>query len=797
MRPKTSHPVTAAIAGAAPHSVRLGAFVVVAALSLTAAGPAMALSPPTAVSDQVWAEKDKPHIVSWASIFANDIHPGGAIALDSVTPPTHGTIDLSATGGTGFLYTPEPGYIGPDSMTYSTMYSASGEISNTATITILVTTAPPVSASDFYEIEADQPNTISAALGLLSNDSDPDGDVLSGELSLAPNHGSLSLQPDGSFSYTPALGYTGTDFFFYYAVDPSGGRGNETLVQLSVSKFVAAPFSLDFSSLVPPRPAGFSSKVLAYIGANGYKKGVTIELLIDDAPVGSAITDATGNVSIPFDYPATPGNHSMELTTGAGGLSAKHDFTVEPNLEPEVTGVTFTAPPSGIAGTEASLTATATGANGGTPGVKIKVYSDNYLTGLGVTDVNGVAVVDFFYPTSPGQRKITVIAGNKSMQAPVTVLPVPPPAVTSISFPVPAEGEAGASSSLIASITTSNGVLEDAPLNLYLDGSFVTTRSTNSLGKAGFPFAYPATPGTHTIEVKSGGQSSGPVELVVLVPVTTDVSSVAPPAAVAGKSGSIAIIITSSGTLQTGATFTLSIDGKPVSSGLTDLTGKANVSFTYPAMAGPHTIDIVSGNKSWQGGFTVLSTPVVAPASAVVTSVSLGVPAGKPGQTVYLIGKITSSTAAKAGATVIAYIDGKKAASKTTDATGTAKIAVKLPSLAGKHSIKVVAGSKSAAKTFILGKGVTAKLAKLTTIKRYKTETIKGSFGTKAGKITLKITDPKGKTVTKIVKLGSTGKFSYKYKVSSVKGTWTVRYSYNASTKYYGAKSYKLTFKVK
>ncbi len=170
---------------------------------------------------------------------------------------------------------------------------------------------------------------------------------------------------------------------------------------------------------------------------------------------------------------------------------------------------------------------------------------------------------------------------------------------------------------------------------------------------------------------------------------------------------------------------------------------------------------------------------------------------GSPSTTAVIDAQILSGNKFRAGAPIVAYVDGKKAATKSTDATGRVKITVRTPSLAGKHTVKIVSGKVTDSASFVYGKSVSAKLSKLKTVKTKKTQTIKGSFGTKSGKITLRITDPKGKTVTKTVTLNSTGKFSYKYKVSSVKGTWTVRYSYRATPKYYGAKEYKATFRVK
>src|SRR5207245_2268723 len=59
------------------------------------------------------------------------------------------------------------------------------------------------------------------APGVLYNDSDADaGQTITAMLVTGPQHASaFSLNPDGSFTYTPALGFTGTDSFTYQATD--------------------------------------------------------------------------------------------------------------------------------------------------------------------------------------------------------------------------------------------------------------------------------------------------------------------------------------------------------------------------------------------------------------------------------------------------------------------------------------------------------------------------------------------------------------------------------------------------
>jgi VCBS repeat-containing protein len=60
-----------------------------------------------------------------------------------------------------------------------------------------------------------------SAPGVLGNDSDPDDNTLSAVLASGPSHGTLTLNADGSFTYTPTTDYDGTDSFKYRATDGS------------------------------------------------------------------------------------------------------------------------------------------------------------------------------------------------------------------------------------------------------------------------------------------------------------------------------------------------------------------------------------------------------------------------------------------------------------------------------------------------------------------------------------------------------------------------------------------------
>ena len=128
-----------------------------------------------------------------------------------VANPTHGTLTLNANGS--FTYTPNANFNGSDSFTYKA--SDGSAESNVATVTIAVAAVndAPVATDDSYGTNEDGHAGI--APGVLTNDTDVDGDALTAGLASGPAHGTLTLNGDGSFSYTPAANFNGGDSFTY------------------------------------------------------------------------------------------------------------------------------------------------------------------------------------------------------------------------------------------------------------------------------------------------------------------------------------------------------------------------------------------------------------------------------------------------------------------------------------------------------------------------------------------------------------------------------------------------------
>jgi VCBS repeat-containing protein len=157
-------------------------------------------------------------------VLGNDSDADGdpiSVPAASVTGPAHGTLTLSADGS--FTYTPAADFHGTDTFTYQASDGTALSTAATVTITVTPVNDPPAARDDSYRTGQDTPLTVPAP-GVLANDSDPDGDRLivsnvKGGPVTGPAHGTLSLNSDGSFTYTPAAGFTGQDSFTYRASD--------------------------------------------------------------------------------------------------------------------------------------------------------------------------------------------------------------------------------------------------------------------------------------------------------------------------------------------------------------------------------------------------------------------------------------------------------------------------------------------------------------------------------------------------------------------------------------------------
>ena len=182
---------------------------------------------PAAGNDAYTTTEDTALTIVAPGVLGNDSDPDGtAPAAVLGAGPAHGTLTLGANGS--FTYTPAANYSGADSFTYRASDGALTSGLATVAITVTPSADAPIAAGDSYTTAEDTPLTI-AAPGVLGNDSDPDGTAPTAVLGVGPAHGTLTLNANGSFTYTPAANYSGADSFTYRASDGALTSGLATV----------------------------------------------------------------------------------------------------------------------------------------------------------------------------------------------------------------------------------------------------------------------------------------------------------------------------------------------------------------------------------------------------------------------------------------------------------------------------------------------------------------------------------------------------------------------------------------
>jgi VCBS repeat-containing protein len=184
---------------------------------------------PVATNDHILAHEDE---LVTGNLLDNDLDPDGNPLFINTIPvrlPYFGEVTLQQDGS--FSYLAPSNFNGEDSFDYEIQDGQGGFAQATVTITIHSTNDAPVAVDDNYVVAVNQMLTV-VAPGVLSNDSDLDGDSLSIATEPITNtsHGVLTLVADGGFSYLPSEDYLGLDSFQYQLIDGNGGTAIGTVI---------------------------------------------------------------------------------------------------------------------------------------------------------------------------------------------------------------------------------------------------------------------------------------------------------------------------------------------------------------------------------------------------------------------------------------------------------------------------------------------------------------------------------------------------------------------------------------
>jgi PKD repeat protein len=173
--------------------------------------------PPVAVADSYTVNMDESLAIDAPGVLVND-HKSEGYSLSAiiVENTTHGELALSLDGS--FQYKPDSGWSGSDSFRYKASDGTIASEPVTVFITVRFVNRAPVAVPHAYTMNVSTVLEVPAP-GVLENNTDPNYDTLTAMISGLPTNGTIILNTDGSFNYTPAIGWVGVDSFFYKAFD--------------------------------------------------------------------------------------------------------------------------------------------------------------------------------------------------------------------------------------------------------------------------------------------------------------------------------------------------------------------------------------------------------------------------------------------------------------------------------------------------------------------------------------------------------------------------------------------------
>ncbi|ENJ1724224.1 TPA: tandem-95 repeat protein [Vibrio parahaemolyticus] len=187
------------------------------------------------IADQALAEDFTPYTIDLNTAFSDVDNVDGELTF-SVSGNSN--IQVAIVNGIATI-TPTADWNGSEALTFTATDPSGESVSQTVDFTV----APVV------DIEADSTNVVEdtpTIINVLGNDTfEGDGKVVSLDTNNGPANGTVSVNPDGSVTYTPNDNYVGKDTFTY--VVTSGGVSESTTVTVNVTPVNDKPESEDFT----------------------------------------------------------------------------------------------------------------------------------------------------------------------------------------------------------------------------------------------------------------------------------------------------------------------------------------------------------------------------------------------------------------------------------------------------------------------------------------------------------------------------------------------------------------------
>ena len=441
---------------------------------------------PVAEDSSISTDEDT---VAKGQLVATDID-GDDLTFALDTDANNGTVVVNADGS--YSYTPNDNFNGSDSFTY-TITDGTETITQTATITVASVNDLPVSKNSNIEATED-----TVATGQLEAATDADSDNLTYAIKDNAANGTVTVNADGSYSYTPNADFNGEDSFTYTIDDGQGGMTTQTAT-ITVAAVNDAPVAEDSSISTDEDTVAKGQLVATDID------GDDLTFALDtDANNGTVVVNADGsysytpndnfNGSDSFTYTITDGTETITQTAtitvaSVNDLPVSTDSSSSTNEDAEATGTLATA--TDADGDELTYALKDTAVNG-----TVIVNADGSYSYTPNANFNGSD--SFIYSIDDGQGGVITQTATIDV-APINDAPVAEDSVIAAIEDTVAEGQLATATDVdgdeltfVLATDASNGTVV-----VNADGSYSYTPNTNFNGSDNF--TYTITDGTETI----------------------------------------------------------------------------------------------------------------------------------------------------------------------------------------------------------------------------------------------------------------------------------------------------------
>jgi uncharacterized membrane protein len=370
---------------------------------------------PVAVNDTLAATEDTPVTYTAAQLLGNDTDVDGpALTIASVTSGTGGTAVLNLDGTVTF--TPNANFNGAANFTYQITDSLLTSNTATANIAVAAVNDAPVAVND--TLSATEDTAINyTAIQLLGNDTDVEGNPLTIASVSNGIGGTVTLNPNGTVTFTPTLNFNGAASFTYQASD--GSLLNSTSASATVTVNVAAvndaPVAVNDSlAATEDTPVIYTAAQLLLNDTDVDNPNSSLTIAsVSNGIGGTAVLNSNGSVTFTptlnfngaasFTYQANDGTSNSNNATATITVAAVNDAPIAVNdtlTATEDTPITYTA--AQLLGNDTdvdSLTLSIASVTSGTGGVVV-LNGNGTVTFTPTLNFNGAA--SFTYQTTDG-----------------------------------------------------------------------------------------------------------------------------------------------------------------------------------------------------------------------------------------------------------------------------------------------------------------------------------------------------------------------------------------------------------